>query len=114
MSQLFGRLTRLNTLLIKRTTESRLWLALPIFIAVTGSPLFQLWLVPSRAVHAQALPQTVFGLDFSPYINGQNPNSSPAPQISATQIRSRLQIIAPHTKWIRSFSSSNGLEQIPS
>jgi uncharacterized repeat protein (TIGR01451 family) len=57
-------------------------------------------------------PSVVYGIDFSPYENGQDPNLSP--QIPASQILSRMQIVAPYTKWVRSFSSTNGLENIPS
>ena len=59
-----------------------------------------------------AAPAQVYGIDFSPYQNGQDPNLNP--QISASQILSRMQIVAPYTKWVRSFSSTNGLENIPS
>jgi exo-beta-1,3-glucanase (GH17 family) len=53
----------------------------------------------------------LFGLNFSPYVDGQDPNEQP--QISAAQIQARLEIVAPHTTWIRTFGSSNGLEQTP-
>jgi exo-beta-1,3-glucanase (GH17 family) len=53
----------------------------------------------------------LYGLDFSPYIAGQNPNVNP--QVSAEQISARLQIIAPYTRWVRSFSITTGLENIP-
>jgi sugar (glycoside-pentoside-hexuronide) transporter len=51
----------------------------------------------------------VHGLCFSPYVEGQSPGS----QVSAEQIRARLQIIRPHTQWIRSFSCTDGHEQTP-
>jgi exo-beta-1,3-glucanase (GH17 family) len=54
----------------------------------------------------------VYGIDFSPYENGQDPNLGS--QISINQIQARMQIVAPYTKWVRSFSSTNGLEDIPS
>ncbi len=49
-------------------------------------------------------------IDFSPYIDGQDPNSGTV--LSEAQIRQRMQIIAPYSKWIRSFSCGNGLEVI--
>ena len=61
---------------------------------------------------AQGPLQKTYGIDFSPFQNGQDPNSNT--QISAAQILSRMQIVAPYTKWIRSFSSTNGLENTPS
>ncbi len=51
----------------------------------------------------------VHGLCFSPYAPGQAPGT----QISEAQIRERLTLIAPHTRWIRSFSCTDGHEQTP-
>ena len=53
----------------------------------------------------------VYGIDFSPCLNGQSPNLGA--QISDSQIASRMQIVAPYTNWVRSFSSTHGLENIP-
>jgi exo-beta-1,3-glucanase (GH17 family) len=50
-----------------------------------------------------------YGLDFSPYMDGQDPNLGS--QISEEQLRARLAVIAPYTQWIRTFSSTNGLEK---
>ncbi len=55
------------------------------------------------------LRRGVHGLCFSPYLEGQSPGS----QVSAAQIRERLQIIQPHTRWIRTFSCTDGHEQTP-
>lgn len=49
------------------------------------------------------------GLCFSPYIEGQKAGDI----LSEEQIRRRLDIIAPHTKWIRTFSCTEGNELIP-
>ena len=49
------------------------------------------------------------GLCFSPYEEGQQPGS----QINEKQVRRRLKIIKPYTKWIRSFSCTEGNEAIP-
>jgi hypothetical protein len=54
----------------------------------------------------------VYGIDFSPYENGQDPNLNP--QIPIGQILSRMGIVAPYATWLRPFSSANGLENIPS
>ena len=59
---------------------------------------------------AQSPSQLLYGLDFSPYLTGQDPNLNS--QISAAQITSRMQVVAPYTRWIRSFSSTSGLEDI--
>lgn len=51
----------------------------------------------------------VYGLCFSPYIDGQDPNLGS--QISMEQLKARMEIIAPYTTWIRTFGSSSGLEK---
>ena len=76
---------------------------------------------PVSSIHLQAktrfsvqggsVSQPFWGLDFSPYEAGQDPNVNP--QVSASQIQSRLEIIAPYTSWVRSFSITTGLENIP-
>jgi len=64
-------------------------------------------LIGSQAAIAASTYQ-LYGLDFSPYLAGQ----APPAQISAAQIQSRLAIIARYTKWVRTYSSLNGLDQI--
>ncbi len=49
-------------------------------------------------------------IDFSPYVDGQDPNTGTI--VSEAQIRNRMQIITPYSSWIRSFSCGNGLEVI--
>ena len=55
------------------------------------------------------LQQGVHGLCFSAYLEGQ----APGDEISEAQIRQRLQHIRPHTRWVRSFSCTDGNEHIP-
>jgi len=55
------------------------------------------------------LDEGIHGLCFSPYIEGQGPGTS----LETEQIRERMQIIAPSTRWIRSFSCTDGNELIP-
>lgn len=57
----------------------------------------------------EALGAGMHGLCFSPYLGDQEPGSS----ISGDQIHERLEIIRPYTQWIRSFSCTEGNEQIP-
>ena len=49
------------------------------------------------------------GLCFSLYEDGQQPGDT----ISEEQVRRRLEIMAPYTKWVRSFSCTEGNEFIP-
>lgn len=51
----------------------------------------------------------IHGMCFSPYMEGQGPGD----ELSKEQISRRIDIIKPHTKWIRSFSCTDGNELIP-
>ena len=57
----------------------------------------------------EALKGGMHGLCFSPYVENQEPGDL----ISEDQIRRRMEIIRPFTKWIRSFSCTEGNELIP-
>ncbi len=57
----------------------------------------------------QVLNNGMHGLCFSAYIEGQKPGD----KLSEAQVRRRMAIIAPYTKWIRSFSCIEGNELIP-
>ena len=56
-----------------------------------------------------ALENGMHGLCYSAYEEGQKPGDI----LSKAQIRRRMEIIAPYTKWIRSFSCIEGNELIP-
>lgn len=55
------------------------------------------------------LEDGIHGIGFSPYEEGQEPGD----QITEAQIRRRMEIIKPYTKWVRSFSCTDGNELIP-
>lgn len=57
----------------------------------------------------EVLENGMQGLCFSMYEDGQKPGDI----ISEEQVRRRMKIIAPYTKWIRSFSCTEGNEFIP-
>jgi len=57
----------------------------------------------------KTLKNGMHGLCFSPYEEGQEPGD----QMTEKQIRRRMKIIKPYTKWIRSFSCTDGNEAIP-
>ena len=57
----------------------------------------------------KVLKEGMHGLCFSPYEEGQKPGDI----LSESQIRRRMEIIKPYTKWIRSFSCIEGNELIP-
>lgn len=62
-----------------------------------------------RTLFRKVLKSGVHGLCSSPYEEGQEPGD----RLSESQIRRRLEIIKPYTKWIRSFSCTEGNELIP-
>jgi len=62
-----------------------------------------------RLLFHKILREGIHGLCFSLYEEGQKPGDV----ISEAQIRRRLNIIAPYTSWVRSFSTTEGNELIP-
>ncbi|MFY0598916.1 MAG: glycosyl hydrolase [Cyclobacteriaceae bacterium] len=60
-------------------------------------------------LYKKYLQSGMHGLCFSPYMEGQEPGD----QLSEDQVRRRLEIIKPYTKWVRSFSCTEGNELIP-
>lgn len=60
-------------------------------------------------LYGKILKEGMHGLCFSPYEEGQTPGD----QLTETQIRRRMEIIKPYTKWVRSFSCTEGNELIP-
>ena len=57
----------------------------------------------------QILEEGMHGLCYSAYEEGQKPGDI----LTVEQIRRRMKIIAPYTKWIRSFSCIEGNELVP-
>ena len=62
-----------------------------------------------KALASRVLENGMHGLCFSPYEEGQKPGD----RISEAQIRRRMELIRPYTSWIRSFSCTEGNEEIP-
>ena len=62
-----------------------------------------------RDSFVDVLQRGVHGLCWSPYLEGQSPGSL----VGEAQIRERLSIIRPHTRWVRSFSCTDGHEHTP-
>ena len=61
------------------------------------------------AIYKDSLEAGIHGIAFSAYEDGQEPGDL----ITEAQIRKRMEILAPNTKWIRSFSCTDGNEMIP-
>ena len=62
-----------------------------------------------RRLVREILDDGIHGIAFSPYVEGQGPGT----QIGADQVRERLAFIEPYVRWVRTFSCSEGNEQIP-
>ncbi|MBX2946870.1 MAG: MFS transporter [Cyclobacteriaceae bacterium] len=65
--------------------------------------------VEIRQLFNNTLQRGLYGICFSPYREGQNIGDI----LSEEQIRQRMAIISPYTKWVRSFSCTEGNEFIP-
>lgn len=76
--------------------------------SIQGIDLSQKSETEIKSHYKNILNKGLHGLCFSPYIEGQEENDV----LSANQIKRRLDIIAPHIKWIRSFSCTKGNELI--
>jgi len=79
------------------------------FLALTAVDYDDISIDGLRKTFKKVLNNGVHGLCFSPYMDGQEPGQV----LSEEQIRRRLKIIKPYTKWIRSFSCTEGNELIP-
>lgn len=62
-----------------------------------------------KELFSKTLNKGLHGLCFTPYEEGQNVGD----KLSEEQIRRRMQVVLPYTKWIRSFSCTDGNEFIP-
>lgn len=78
-------------------------------MSLAGISFTNLTTAELRVIASEILEEKIHGISFSPYVEGQGPGT----QISEQQIRQRLQIIQPNINWVRSFSCTEGNEQIP-
>lgn len=65
--------------------------------------------VDFQDIFTQLMNKGIHGICFSAYEEGQKPGDI----LSEEQIRRRMKIIQPYTKWVRSFSCIEGNELIP-
>lgn len=61
-----------------------------------------------KQLYGNTFKRGLHGICFSPYAEGQNIGDT----LSKEQIRRRMSLVAPHTKWVRSFSCTDGNEFI--
>ena len=62
-----------------------------------------------RIIFTDLLNKGIHGFCFSPYLEDQKPGYF----ITEEQIRLKIELIKPYTKWIRTFSCTEGNEMIP-
>ena len=77
--------------------------------AVEASPLAGKTPAELSALYAEQLRSGVYGLCFSAYTEGQGAGDA----LTEAQLRRRIALIAPHTRWLRSFACTEGHEMIP-
>lgn len=78
-------------------------------LALSGIDFSQKDTLDLSRAFSRILSDGIHGLCFSPYTEGQKPGD----MLTEAQIRRRMEIIRPHTRWIRSFSCTEGNELIP-
>ena len=79
-------------------------LIFPVNTTINGAPSK----INKQNTNSQA-NRKIYGLNFGPYIEGQNPHVNA--QVSEEQLIARMKIIAPSTEWIRTFGSTRGMEK---
>ncbi|MEZ4986891.1 MAG: hypothetical protein R2795_17940 [Saprospiraceae bacterium] len=62
-----------------------------------------------HSLFLELLYNGVHGFCFSLYEEGQRPGDA----VTMEQVRRRMEILRPHTRWIRTFSCTDGNELIP-
>ena len=62
-----------------------------------------------RALYAEQFQRGIYGLCFSAYAEGQRAGD----QLLASSVSRRIDLIAPHVRWVRSFACTEGHEAIP-
>ena len=75
----------------------------------SGVDYSKLTLVRLEELWRNTIENGMHGLCFSLYEDGQRPGDI----ITEEQVRRRMEIIKPYTKWVRSFSCTDGNEFIP-
>jgi len=94
-----------------QSSGARPWLAQHglLLPGVEPSPLAGKTSDEIRTLYAEQFERGVYGLCFSAYTQGQRAGDL----LSEAQVRRRIELIAPHTRWVRSFACTEGHELIP-
>ncbi len=79
------------------------------YLALSGGDYSKKSPAQLRELFRQTLEEGMHGLCYSAYEEGQKPGDN----LTMEQVRRRMAIIAPYTKWVRSFSCIEGNEFVP-
>ncbi len=79
------------------------------YLALSGMDYSKKSPAQLRELYRQILEGGMHGLCYSAYEEGQKPGDN----LTMEQVRRRMAIIAPYTKWVRSFSCIEGNEFVP-
>lgn len=96
------------------SADLALWSRLPQILAGTGGTLSWDDSISGvqrrfyRTTEMGAIPFPLNGLNFSPYLDGQNPNLGT--QIPRSQIEARMRLLIGQTNWVRTFSMVDGMQ----
>jgi GPH family glycoside/pentoside/hexuronide:cation symporter len=77
--------------------------------ATEPSPLVGKTGAEIRTLYAEQFGRGLYGLCFSAYTQGQRAGDP----LSLSQVQRRVELVAPHTRWVRSFACTEGHELIP-
>ena len=80
-------------------------------LVLVGLANFAVFALLNRPVDPPAWKGVIAGVSFSPYRIGQGPVDKVFP--TAEQIREDLRDLAPHTRSVRTYTSLDGMDQIP-
>jgi len=81
----------------------------PGFPGLLGTDFSKMSRAEKAALLRMILDRQVHGLSFSPYVDMQGPGTV----VGEQQIRQRLEIIRPHTHWVRTFACTEGHQETP-
>lgn len=79
------------------------------YMSLAGVGFQDLSVAQLKELAGNILSEKIHGISFSPYVEGQGPGT----KISEAQIADRMEIIRPNVNWIRSFSCTDGNQNIP-
>jgi len=88
--------------------------SLVLFSLLSLSAACRSYISPSvESTTPESTPSSAYklhGLNFGPYEDGQDPNKGFV--IPLSQLRARMEVVAPYVEWVRAFGSTHGIENV--